>query len=156
MKNRYVGLFVVGIAVLLFLIVISFNNALDTIVATTCTHGALCPMHATVRTQKIISYSLMGLLTVVGLFISFFLKDDLPSKGSLSDEERQKKMSTLQEEEQKIVSLIQEAKGSAYQSDLIKKTGFTKVKVTRVLDTLEGLGLVERQRRGMTNVVLLR
>ena len=32
----------------------------------------------------------------------------------------------------------------------------TKVKVTRILDKLEGRGLVERKRRGMTNVVMLK
>lgn len=36
------------------------------------------------------------------------------------------------------------------------KTGLTKVKVTRILDRLEGREIIERKRRGMTNVVILK
>ena len=43
-----------------------------------------------------------------------------------------------------------------FQSDIAEKTGFDKVKVTRVLDRLEGKQLIERKRRGMTNIVILR
>ena len=46
--------------------------------------------------------------------------------------------------------------GSVYQSDLIKETKLTKVKVSRVLDKLEGKGLIERKRRGMTNIIVLK
>ncbi|RLE76927.1 MAG: transcriptional regulator, partial [Thermoprotei archaeon] len=35
-------------------------------------------------------------------------------------------------------------------------TGFSKAKVSRILDKLEAMGLVERKRRGMSNIVLLR
>ena len=43
-----------------------------------------------------------------------------------------------------------------FQADLIEKTGFGKAKMTRILDRLEGKGFVERKRRGMTNVVVIR
>ena len=33
---------------------------------------------------------------------------------------------------------------------------FSKVKITRILDRLEGKHLVNRERRGMTNIVILR
>ena len=35
-------------------------------------------------------------------------------------------------------------------------TGFGKVKITRVIDRLEGKNLIERRRRGMTNVVVFK
>jgi len=38
----------------------------------------------------------------------------------------------------------------------VEETGFTKVKITRILDSLEGNGLIERKRRGMTNIIILR
>jgi uncharacterized membrane protein len=43
-----------------------------------------------------------------------------------------------------------------YQSDLVGKTGFPKAKVTRCLDALENKKLVERKRKGMGNLVLLK
>jgi uncharacterized membrane protein len=42
------------------------------------------------------------------------------------------------------------------QSDIVNNTSLTKVKVTRLLDKLEGKGLVERRRRGMGNLVVLK
>ncbi|MEK6845043.1 MAG: MarR family transcriptional regulator [Nanoarchaeota archaeon] len=43
-----------------------------------------------------------------------------------------------------------------FQAELIEKTKFGKAKITRILDRLEGKGFVERKRRGMTNIVVLR
>jgi uncharacterized membrane protein len=62
----------------------------------------------------------------------------------------------LNEEEKKAIVLLKEADGTMFQSDLVDKSGFTKVKITRILDVLEGKRLVERKRRGMTNVVILK
>ncbi len=53
---------------------------------------------------------------------------------------------------QKII----EKEGSIYQSVLVSETTFSKVKVTRILDKLEGKHLIERKRRGMTNIILLK
>ena len=160
MKNKYVGFLVMGIAILLFFIVLSFNNALETIVNTACVHGESCPMQVTLQTQERISYGLMGLLILFGGFMAFFMKDHIYSEGEirktkLSDEKKKRLISGLNEDERKIVDLIQAKEGSVYQSDLIKESGINKVKVTRILDGLEGKGLVERKRRGMTNIVIL-
>ena len=74
----------------------------------------------------------------------------------VSREEIEKRHSLLNEEEKKVIALLKEADGTMFQSDLVDKSGFTKVKVTRILDVLEGKRLVERKRRGMTNVVILK
>jgi uncharacterized membrane protein len=42
-----------------------------------------------------------------------------------------------------------------YQSDLVKETKLTKVKITRILDKMEAKKIIKRQRRGMTNIVFL-
>ena len=54
------------------------------------------------------------------------------------------------------LELIIKSDGTIFQSELAEKSGLGKVKVTRVLDKLEGKGIVERKRRGMTNVVILK
>jgi DNA-binding MarR family transcriptional regulator len=163
MKNKYVGYLIVGVTAIFSFVVISFNYALNNIVNTSCTHGIACPMHATVLTQEIISYSLMALLFIVGLFMIFFMKDEQTTiikhenvKNELTPEEKKEKLNNLDEEERKIMDIILRENGSKYQSDLIKETNLTKVKVTRILDKLEGRNLIERKRRGMTNIVISR
>lgn len=78
------------------------------------------------------------------------------NKQELDEEEKKKKMENLDEEESKLMSIVLREQGSAYQSDLIKETNLSKVAVTRLLDRLEGKGLIERKRRGMTNIVILK
>ena len=43
-----------------------------------------------------------------------------------------------------------------FQADLIDKSGLGKVKISRILDRLEGKGLIERKRRGMNNIVVFK
>ena len=62
----------------------------------------------------------------------------------------------LDADEARVVAIINDGNGSVYQSDILKKTGFSKVKVSRLLDRLEQKGLTERKRRGMTNLVVAR
>ena len=164
MKNRYVGMLIVGVAVLFFILVLSFNNALNSIVNTSCTHGMECPMHFTLFTQEIISYSLIGLLVLIGIVIAFFMKDEHTTiihnnhekKKELTEEEKKEKLESLDEEEKRVMNVILREDGSVYQSDIIKETGLGKVKVSRLLDKIEGRGLIERKRRGMTNVIILK
>lgn len=62
--------------------------------------------------------------------------------------------SSLDGEELQVWNLLLESNGSLYQSDLLKKTSFSKVKLSRVLDKLESKGAVEKKRRGMANLVI--
>lgn len=159
MENKYVGLMIIGIAIIFFLVVMSFNQALEDIVNENCTHGILCPMQTTLKTQKVISYSLIGLLVIVGLFVTFWGKEKLHKNNITphwSLEEKKKMLEKLDEEEKKVVGLIAEKEGSMYQSDVMKELDMSKVKVTRILDRLEGKGILERKRRGMTNIVILK
>ena len=55
-----------------------------------------------------------------------------------------------------VKHIIKNKDGSAYQTDLIKETGFSKVKISRVLDRLEAKDILERKRRGMTNIIVLK
>ncbi len=63
---------------------------------------------------------------------------------------------SLSDGEKKVYELLQLSQGSKYQSDLIRETGMTKVKMSRLLDRLEGKGIIDRKRRGMTNIVVLK
>ena len=65
-------------------------------------------------------------------------------------------LSKLDEEEIKIYELLKKSEGSVYQSDLVRETGISKVRITRILDRMETKRILERKRRGMANLVVLK
>ncbi len=166
MKNKYVGLLIIGMALIFLFIIMSFNNALAAIVDEYCTHGTSCPMQTTMFTQKVISYSLVALISIVGIIVALFMKDEQTTiikheknydlNNKLTEEEKTQKLNNLDDEERKVMDIVLRKEGSVYQSEIMKETDFSKVKITRLLDKLEGKNLIERKRRGMTNVVILK
>ncbi len=151
MENKTVGYIVTGIGLVVGLIIVLFNRALTEIVNTTCSHGPSCPMYTSIKFQTWISGIIMGAIIVVGLYLIFASKrkHDAPVH-------KPKLPKDLTKDEKTVVDKLTAADGTIFQSDLVEQTGFTKVKVTRMLDRLEGRGLIERKRRGMTNVVILK
>ena len=63
---------------------------------------------------------------------------------------------TLKEDKQKIYQATIEAGEIIEQSEPPEKTGLSKASISRILDLLESKGLVEKRRREMGNVVLLK
>jgi len=99
------------------------------------------------------------ILGISGTYLFFFDLVEKPA-GEVVLKEREKRWKeiakTLKEDERKIYRAIIEAGGIVQQSELPEKTGLSKASISRVLDLLESKGLVERRRRGMRNVVLLK
>lgn len=162
MKNKHIALLLIAVTLLILFIIFSYNNALEKIVAESCTHGTVCPMYGTIDMQKTISYSLVLLLGIVAGF--FFFKKDTATETTIINKtviQKEKQtgkpvdLSKLDEEEKKIVQMLRAHDGSMYQSDILKETSWTKVRVTRILDKLEGKKITDRKRRGLTNIVIL-
>ncbi|MCK4949756.1 MAG: MarR family transcriptional regulator [Thermoplasmata archaeon] len=59
----------------------------------------------------------------------------------------------LQGDERRMLRQIFDAGGQILQKDLVYRAGFSKAKVTRLLDKLERRGLIIRERHGSTNLV---
>ena len=59
-------------------------------------------------------------------------------------------------DERAIVKLIIDDGGTVFQSQLVEKSGYSKSKVSLILDRLEAKRILERKRRGMTNAVVLK
>lgn len=59
-------------------------------------------------------------------------------------------------EEKMLVSLIIEKGGTIFQSQLVEKSGYSKTKVSLILDKLEAKKILERRRHGMSNAVVLK
>lgn len=162
MKNKNVGFLIIGIAIIIGIIVGIFNFGLRSIVADSCSHGPECSMYGTISIQTWISLAIAGLILVIGLFMVFSREEKeiviKKIKEKIEVEKKAKPMdySKLDKEEKIIMKAVENAQGTIFQSDLVEKVGFSKVKVTRILDRLEGHQLIERKRRGMTNVVVLK
>ncbi len=81
------------------------------------------------------------------------------SAGDVILEERRQRWEevakTLKDDEQTLFKAIID-EGIVHQSELVEKTGLPKSNVSRALYGLESRGLIERRRRGMGNVVLLK
>lgn len=101
----------------------------------------------------LISTLVIGFCGAYLLFFDFFsAKEQSP----VSKEKWKHAMKTLHGDELKLCELIMDADGVIYQGNLIKNSGFSKAKISRLLSLLESKGLVERKRRGMSNIIILR
>jgi len=152
MKNKIVGYMIIGISLIIGFITYSFNKALSEIVNTNCSHGSDCVMWESINFQTNTSLILMIAVILVGAYLVFFTEDKKKPRNKIKYSELRKKLS---EDENLVLSKIVESDGTIFQSELVEKTDFNKVKITRILDSLEGKGVITRKRRGMTNVVIL-
>jgi len=161
MENKHVGYLLLGISILVIFLVLLFDSALKDIVTASCgeLHGEFCPMNQTINQQTYIAFGVIGLLIIVAFILIFSKPQEkiIFKTKTIHKTMPKKKIDTsdFRPEDKEVIKIIQE-KGTIFQADLIEKTGFGKAKMTRVIDRLEGKGLVERKRRGMTNVVVLK
>jgi uncharacterized membrane protein len=159
MENKNVGYLILGISALIVIIILLFNSALKEVVSLSCgaAHTTFCPMSQTVNQQTYLALAITGLLIIIAIVLIFSKpqKEIVIKKVKEKQQKRKIDTSNLKPEEKKVLSLVQENK-AIFQADLIEKTGFGKAKMTRIIDRLEGKEIVERKRRGMTNVVVLK
>ena len=163
MKNRNVGWLIIGISIFIGFIIWLFNSGMIEILSSTCSHGPSCSMYSSLRYQTWLSIGIALVVFVIGLFLILARENEkiivkkIKPLASLKPREFDKKsLKHLDKTEQEIMNLILENNGSIFQSEIVDKTGVGKVRVTRILDSLEAQGLIERKRRGMTNIVMLK
>ena len=112
-----------------------------------------CPAHqSNFSWMIIIAYGIGFLILLVGVYIIFVSNGSADTKKDFKPID----ISKLNDEERNFYDIIRNKGGSSYQIDLIKETGFSKVKTTRILDKMELRGILERKRRGMTNIIVLK
>jgi len=158
MKNKNVGFLIVGLAVIIGVVVLIFNMGLKNIVGETCSHGSSCTMYDTIATQTNISLAIAGLVLLIGLFFIFSKENEKIVIKKVKEKEKKKKINLngLDKIEKQAVKLIQEENGAMFQKTLMERLEIGKVGMTRLLDKLEAKQIVERKRRGMNNIVILK
>ncbi|MEM4348232.1 MAG: MarR family transcriptional regulator [Candidatus Anstonellaceae archaeon] len=168
-QNKNYALLVALIFIFFSAIIFFYHRTLSELASSTCTDmGDFCPHEKIVETQNLIILFLMFILMIAAwlLYQAYSKKEpaDMPAFNSkvqpLSSSGKKVSnsidISALSLEEKRIIDILKENDGSVFQSDIKNKLGYSKVKVTRLLDKLEQKGIIERKRRGMANLVLLK
>ena len=155
MENKKVGFIIIGIGIIVSALALIFNFTLKKIVSATCTHGSSCSMYDTMSSQLWISLVLAGIILAIGLVMIF----SKPYERIIVKKEKQKKnkidKTKLDLQEKRLIDIL-EKEGAIFQATLMEKLGIGKVGITRLLDKLEAKQLIERKRRGMNNIVVLK
>ncbi|MEM4719579.1 MAG: hypothetical protein QXG18_01815 [Candidatus Pacearchaeota archaeon] len=160
MENKNVGLLLIGISIILGIMFYSFTNFTKNTLKDSCYHGQQCPMYSGLKTQTSLSFSLVFLIFIIGIFIIFMKPKEkiiIKEKTKLIDKKKKNiDMKNLDGREKQIIKILQEENGAIFQASLMEKLGIGKVGITRILDKLEAKDLIERKRRGMNNIVILK
>jgi uncharacterized membrane protein len=158
MKNRNVGFLILGVSAFIFLIIWILNAGLKDIVSQSCSHGPSCSMYNTISTQTYISLAIAAVVMLIGLFMIFSKEHEKIVIKKVGEKERKKKLdlSGLDKDEKRVIQMLLEENGAVFQATLMEKMNIGKVKTTRLLDKLEAKQLIERKRRGMNNIIVLK
>jgi len=159
MDSKNIGLTIIAIAVVLFFIVFFMTQTIIDLrleLHKDCNLPAeSCPYKSSVPTESVAAFVFVIAIGIFGLFLITTSKQT----ERITHQQKVKlneAIKTLQDDEKKVFKIINENEGFILQGDLIEKIGYSKVKVSRILDRLEAKNLVERRRRGMSNVIVLK
>ncbi len=168
MKNKQVGYLIIAISILIGIIIYLFNQAITEIAVNACTHGMECPMWEPIKFQNIISLVVMGFVTLIGVYLLIVgrkeeIKNKTPDTRTKTGEKKnitkkayQELIKRINEDEKVVLDKVVDSEGVILQSHLLKDLGLSKAKLSRILDRLEGKGIIDKKRRGMTNVIILK
>lgn len=155
MENKQVGWLIIGIAIIMAILVLMFNFVLEDIVNETCDHGPECSMYSNIGTQTGISLAIIAVIILIGLVIMFTKPKEKIIIKKIKEKKKKIDLSKLDKDEKRVVELLMKEK-AMFQKDLMEKLEIGKVKTTRLLDKLEAKQILERKRRGMMNLVVLK
>jgi len=117
---------------------------------------SICPYATSIPFEHAAAF-IIGLgIFAIGYKLKSAPKVRMEASPSVSTAKIKKLAAILPSDEKKIYNIVVDSQGFVFQNDLIEKSGLNKVTITRILDKLEAKGLVERRRRGMSNVIVLK
>jgi len=155
--NKRIGIIISIISVILLFILASFSIKIAKSEAAACIHpgGGQCPITAHIPPASYFGAALLAVTFILG--IRLMRKAEASEKMRKDAVEKAEAVAkALKGDEKKAYELIVASQGAIFQSELVEKMGYSKVKVTRILDKLEGQNLIERRRHGLANMVLIK
>jgi len=158
MENKHVGFLILGMAILLIVIILLYQNALREVVVASCgaEHSTVCPMNNSINQQTYLSLGIVGLLMVIGFVLIFTKPKEKIIIKKVKERKKRINLDKLDKDEKRVIDLLLKENKAMFQATLKEKLDVGKVKLTRLLDKLEAKQLIERKRRGMNNLVVLK
>lgn len=158
LKRKNIGIVIVVISLLMFMLSYLYMDTvkkLDAQLHKDCDlPDEICPFKKNIPPEAAAGFAVSAVTGLFGVFV--YVSSPENEKEVAEKLSRSKEiLSKLDSDEKKIYGMIAES-GSVFQSELVEKSGMSKVKITRLLDKLESKGVVERKRRGMTNIVMVK
>lgn len=96
--------------------------------------------------------SIVYLISFVSLAIGIFISILFQSK--VNKIQLKKILKILPNDEEKIISLLLENNNSLEQNKLVAFTGINKVKISRIIKSLEERGVIKKMNLGNTNLIV--
>jgi len=159
LTTKQIGFVVVAFALLGFFTVLALVQNIKDLNAFVCKDYTLPPNISSlvnnIPVSAVIGMVIDLCLALFGIFLIFTEKHTRKVESEIK-EKWKKIVKELSGEDKLIYEIIGNDGGFIFQNELVEKSGMNKVRVTRILDKLEAKGLLERKRRGMTNVVTLK
>ncbi|MCK5044100.1 hypothetical protein KAR52_03805 [Candidatus Pacearchaeota archaeon] len=156
MENKNVGWLIIGIGIVIVIMVLIFNSTLKELATTCCGCGGSCSMSDTVSVQTWISLCIATLIIIIGIFLILTKPKEKIIVKKIKERKKKLDLSGLDKKEKRAIELLQKENNVMFQSELIEKLEIGKVGMTRLLDKLESKQFIERKRRGMNNIVILK
>ena len=149
-QRKQYGIILISISIFMFFVITAFTLhiiQLNSYLHEDCNLPAnICPFTNSMPAESLIGYMIDAALGIFGVYLFF--------SGAKLEGKKEIDIKKLEPDEKKLLEMVS-SQGAIFQSEVVEKRGLNKVKVTRILDKLESRGIVERKRRGMTNVVIL-
>jgi len=157
-KTRLISTGIISLSLILFILFFMLTDEIMKAQAIECQQVCgvsmpeECPHTQSIPPVSYIGFTISFLILLAGIYLW------VNSEKAIGRENKIPKtvMKSLSKDEKKVFEIIVNSGGAVFQSELIEKTGFSKAKVSRILDKLEVKNLVERRRRGMTNIVIVK
>lgn len=158
-NQKIIGLLLVIFSCSLIIILVFVKADIDNLSSFLCeaVHSnpnldmSKCPVHTSnISWMIVLAFGIVFLILGGGIYMIF-----MPG-GTERQAFKDIDISKLDGDERKTYELLRKNEGSLYQSDFIKETGFSKVQTTRILDKMESKNIIERRRRGMTNIIVVK
>lgn len=164
MKPRYLGMAIVAISLIVLSSLFYLNSILSKQTLENCIQfcnmqkDSSCSIESCISNgqhndhENVISTLelLVAFLTGIGFYLSL-------TKAEKIIEQKKYDLTKLNSEEKNVFHFIKENKDKGvYQSNIVEHFNFPKSKVSRILDKLEQTEIIERKRRGMTNIIVLK
>jgi len=168
MENKILGAILLLSAIVLAIVIFTFNSALENKSEASCSctemqNGGSCPMESKTSWPVYLGIIAIALVAGLGAYLIFFEKSQ---KAILSTLEKQKQhadseekfnifLKALNSDEQKIIKAVKEQEGITQQT-LSLRTGIHKSKLSILLDALEKKDLITRKEKGKTKQVYIK